>query len=291
MEESISNNLEALSRKINEAAGSMGRQAKQDSMSRAADKARDIARGLESLDQRMRDQARQRQQGSKGSQNSQSSQGSQNSRGSRGSQSAQNGQQGQQDGAANNGQPNGGSTDGAYGGGAYRGDARNWGGWYGGYWDPNDVRQFRRDFREWAADAEALRRQLQQNGVNPRDLDDIIRDLYRFADYSVPRDRLLQRSPLRRPEWPGAAAGAGHRQDEEIRVLAPPQDGRGQRIAVPFRVGSGPGRVPDGYRGVLSLPRQKAVAALKYWRFRAAARQCCPKNSAMSACVIVHGTE
>ena len=180
MEESISNNLDALSRKINEAAGSMGRQAKQDSMSRAADKARDIARGLESLDQRMRDQARRRQQGSKGSQNSQSSQGSQNSRGSRGSQSAQNGQQGQQDGAANNGQPNGGSTDGAYGGGAYRGDARNWGGWYGGYWDPNDVRQFRRDFREWAADAEALRRQLQQNNVNPRDLDDIIRDLYRF---------------------------------------------------------------------------------------------------------------
>src|SRR5207302_5716049 len=39
MEESISNNLDALSRKINEAAGSMGRQAKQDSMSRAADKA------------------------------------------------------------------------------------------------------------------------------------------------------------------------------------------------------------------------------------------------------------
>jgi len=31
-----------------------------------------------------------------------------------------------------------------------------------------------------AADAEALRRQLQQNNVNPRDLDDIIRDLYRF---------------------------------------------------------------------------------------------------------------
>src|SRR5438094_815950 len=180
MEESISNNLEALSRKINEAAGSMGRQAKQDSMSRAADKARDIARGLESLDQRMRDQARQRQQRSKGSQNSQSSQGSQNSQGSQGSQSAQNGQQGQQGGAANNGQPNGGSTDGAYGGGAYRGDARNWGGWYGGYWDPNDVRQFRRDFREWATDAEALRRQLQQNNVNPRDLDDIIRDLYRF---------------------------------------------------------------------------------------------------------------
>ncbi len=56
MEESIGSNLDALSKKINEAAGAMGKQAKQDSLSRAADKARDITRGLESLDQRMRDQ-------------------------------------------------------------------------------------------------------------------------------------------------------------------------------------------------------------------------------------------
>ena len=66
-------------------------------------------------------------------------------------------------------------------GGAYGGDARNYGGYNGGYWggrwNPDDIRQWRGQFREWANDAEALRRQLQQAGVNPRDLDDVLRDL------------------------------------------------------------------------------------------------------------------
>jgi len=196
MEESIGSNLDALSKKINEAAGSMGKQAKQDSLSRAADKARDITRGLESLDQKMRDQAKQNgaqsnQRGAQSGQQSaqsgqQSAQSSQQSAQS-GQQAAQSGQQGgqqnggQQNGQANNGSPNGGrNADGTYGGGAWNGDARNRSGYYGGRWDPNDIRQYRRDFREWANDAEALRRQLQQAGVNPKDLDDIIKDLTRF---------------------------------------------------------------------------------------------------------------
>ena len=203
MEESIGSNLDALSKKIGEAAGAMGKQAKQDSLSRAADKARDIARGLESLDQRMRDQAKQRgQNGANGQPNGNQQNGRQQN-GSPQNGSPQNGNQqagnqsGQQSGSQPSGQSsqsgqqnaqgglNGGARgdnaqDGAYGGGAWRGDARNWGGYYGGRWDPNDVRQFRRDFREWANDAEALRRQLQQAGVNPRDLDDIIKDLTRF---------------------------------------------------------------------------------------------------------------
>ena len=67
-------------------------------------------------------------------------------------------------------------------GGAYNGDARNWGGgyWNGGVWNPDDIRQWRREYREWANDAEALRRQLQATGVNQRELDDIIRDLQKF---------------------------------------------------------------------------------------------------------------
>jgi hypothetical protein len=193
MEESIGSNLDALSKKINEAAGSMGKQAKSDSMSRAADKARDISRGLESLDQRMRDQARQRGQQngqqSAGRQSGSQQSGNQQSQGQ--SQSGQQGGQqgGQQSGQANNGQansgqPNGGrNADGTYGGGAYGGpyrDGRNWGGYYGGYWDPNDIRQYRRDFREWANDAEALRRELQRSGVNTKDLDEVIKDLTRF---------------------------------------------------------------------------------------------------------------
>jgi len=94
--------------------------------------------------------------------------------GQQGSQGAD-GQQGGQAGGRNaDGSPN---AAGPYGGG----DARNWGGYgYGWRWDPNDIRQWRGEYRNWVNDAEALRRQLQQAGQNPRDLDDIIRDLRMF---------------------------------------------------------------------------------------------------------------
>ena len=182
LEETLGSNLDALSKKIGEAGAAMGKQAKQDAAARAAEKARDLVRSMESLDQRMRDRA---QQGSKGSQSSQGSAGQQ----------AQDGQAG---GATADGNPNtGGPRGGAYGGG------RNWGGpWYGGYgyWNPDDIRQFRRDYREWINDAETLRRQLQASGVNTRDLDDIIRDLTRFDNdrlYADPNGlEMLQASAI-----------------------------------------------------------------------------------------------
>ena len=37
--------------------------------------------------------------------------------------------------------------------------------------------QFRNDFREWSNDAQALRRELSQAGVDTKDLDQILRDL------------------------------------------------------------------------------------------------------------------
>ena len=57
------------------------------------------------------------------------------------------------------------------------GDARNFGPNAGGRWNGDDIRQFRREFREWQGDAEDLRRQLEASGVNPRDLDAVMRDL------------------------------------------------------------------------------------------------------------------
>ena len=39
--------------------------------------------------------------------------------------------------------------------------------------------------REWASDAEALRRQLQAGGVNPRELDEIMRDLQKFDNERI----------------------------------------------------------------------------------------------------------
>ena len=205
MEETIGTNLDALQKKIGEAASAMGKASKQDAMERAADKARDLTRGLESIDQRMRERSQngRNQNGQQNNQNGQQSnqngqqsgqngqQGSQN-----GQSSSQNGQQGSQDGqnasgANNGGRANDGYTNGSPNrGGAWGGDARNWGGYYGGYWNPDDIRQWRREYREWANDADALRRQLQATGVSPRELEDIIRDLQRFDNdrlYADPR--------------------------------------------------------------------------------------------------------
>ena len=66
MEEDIGANLDALGKKIGEAASAIGKSAKQDAQSRAADRARDLVRGMESADQRMRDRSQQNQRGQQG---------------------------------------------------------------------------------------------------------------------------------------------------------------------------------------------------------------------------------
>jgi hypothetical protein len=63
------------------------------------------------------------------------------------------------------------------------GDPRLWNGQW--RYSPDDIRQFRRDAREWQADAQALRQQLVQAGQNPRELDQIIGDLLRFDNDQV----------------------------------------------------------------------------------------------------------
>jgi hypothetical protein len=95
--------------------------------------------------------------------------------------------QGQGQGQQSQGGQNGGG--GAYDG-ANAGSPRNAYGGGNGRWNPDDIRQFRGQFREWANDAEGLRRQLQQAGVSPRDLDDVLRDLRAFDNdrvYADPR--------------------------------------------------------------------------------------------------------
>src|SRR5207247_1307037 len=47
MEDDIGANLDALQRKVADAAGTVGKQSKQDSLARAADKTRDLVRGME----------------------------------------------------------------------------------------------------------------------------------------------------------------------------------------------------------------------------------------------------
>jgi hypothetical protein len=55
---------------------------------------------------------------------------------------------------------------------------------------PDDVRQFRREFQELDRNAEQLRQQLQAAGMNPREFDDVIRDLQGLSGdrpYADPR--------------------------------------------------------------------------------------------------------
>jgi hypothetical protein len=63
---------------------------------------------------------------------------------------------------------------GAFGGGYGRDFA---GGRWNGTYGQDDVRQFRRELREWQGDAQALRQALAAQGVDVRDLDQALRDL------------------------------------------------------------------------------------------------------------------
>jgi hypothetical protein len=64
---------------------------------------------------------------------------------------------------------------GQYSGGQYRGDGRAVSGRF--TLTPDEIRQLRREFQQWQEDAQALRRDLTDAGQNPRDLDEILRDL------------------------------------------------------------------------------------------------------------------
>src|SRR3954447_19451135 len=193
MEEDIATNLDNLQKKIDEAAGAVGKASKQDAVARAADKTRDLVRGMESLDQRMRGQQQGKGQDGKGQQaNGQQSQGQQGKPGQQGQQGqqGQEGQQGQQGQGQSQGQQSQGGQNGGGGAidGANAGSPRNAYGGGNGRWNADDIRQFRGQFREWANDAEGLRRQLQQAGVNPKDLDEVLRDLRNFDNDRVYAD-------------------------------------------------------------------------------------------------------
>src|SRR5215813_12688535 len=203
MEDDISTNLDALQRKIGEAEAALGQQSKKDALGRAADKAGDLVRGLQSLGERMRQQQQMArngqnsqgqqqngQQGRQGDQNQQGQQGQgqqgqQQGQGQQGQGQGQQGQNGQgqqgQQGQGQQGQQGGGlgngNVAGPYGGGPRNGNDRTTSGNR-----PFDPRQFAREFRNWQGDADQLRRDLSAAGVNPRDLDDIVNQLRQLGD-------------------------------------------------------------------------------------------------------------
>ena len=157
MEEQIGNSVQDVKERIEEAAGAV-REPSERRAGQALDRARDVARGLESLQERARESAeQQRGQGDRGAQGAQGQEG-------RGGQQGQEGEEGQA-GQQRSGTP---SMQGGGGQGARVG---------GGRLTPEQIRQFTREYRERRADAEALRRELAREGVDVSQLDRMIAQL------------------------------------------------------------------------------------------------------------------
>jgi outer membrane murein-binding lipoprotein Lpp len=160
-EQEIGSNIGELQKKIGEAAAALG-QTKADPNAAALEKAQQLARGMESLDQRMRERTGRDQ----------------------GNQSRQGGQGGRNDGSrTNDGRGGDGDTAGGWQYGDGSGDRRP-----GGRFNPEDVRQFRGEIRQWTREAEQLRRMLQGAKIDPRELDDILRNLRALDDDRVYKD-------------------------------------------------------------------------------------------------------
>jgi hypothetical protein len=219
IENSIGSNLDSLKNTLGQAASALGKPSQADTMNQALDKARQLARGVDSLDQRLRERqqgrnGQQGQQGQQGQSNSgrqgqagqqgqdgrqdqsgqQGQQGQQGSQGQQG-QAGQQGQQGQQGQGGQQGGRNGGNaSQGQFADGGATNQFNNYGGGtgrpgnLGAQFDPGDIRQFRGDARQFATDAAQLRRMVQGQGVDPRLLDEVLRNLKALDDDRVYQD-------------------------------------------------------------------------------------------------------
>ena len=260
----------------------LGKPSKQDALARAADKTRDLVRGMESLDQRMRDR-QQGQQGRRaaGQQGNRASRaagstgtagstgpagsarptGTARSAGSAGPAGSQ-GQQGQQAQGGQNGGggANNGDNAGSPQGGAYGGDARNCGSYGGGNgrWNagrhpPVPRRVPRVGERRRRRCGASCSRPASTRAISTR----CCATCAAFDNDRVYAD----------PQRARAAAGGGDRQAEEVRVHAAAQGRGGQRLAVAVGIRSGAGRIPAGDRGVLPVAREEAAAEIAHDSF------------------------
>jgi hypothetical protein len=247
-ESAISDGIEEVRQKVNEAAGASRGESANSDASKSLDRARDLVRGQESLSERMR----QRRLGQGGDQRDSSQAGAQGARGAQGNQPGQSGQQGQQGSQAGQpgqngqqqgqngqqgqagqqqgkngqqgqgqqgqgqqgqsgqqgqgqgqgkngqqgqagqqgqgGQMGGGSQSNQQGPGGRLG-GNNQGGVPNGQLSADDIRQFAREFRDQRQSAEALKKELQQMGVDPSDLNrmiDQMRQLESGKNYDDP---------------------------------------------------------------------------------------------------------
>jgi hypothetical protein len=184
-EDEIGKNLEDVRDKLGEAASALGRSQPADAKDRTLERARQLARGMESLDQRMRDRADpngrgrspQGEQGQEGQAGQQGQSGQQGSAGQAGASGGSEGGRGSADGRSGNG-----DTTGPWGYGGGYGSRRP------GAFTGEDIRQFRGEVRQWSGEAQTLRGELRQQGIEAGDLDEILRALRELDSDRVYKD-------------------------------------------------------------------------------------------------------
>jgi hypothetical protein len=176
-EEQIGADIDAVEAKLREAAGAVAAP-ERDARAEALARARGLTRSAESMSQRL-DQQRQQtgeQPGTRGSGlGARGEAGQPGPQGQQGGGEGEPGQRGQQ-----GGQAGGGGRQGERAEGGQRGGQQMSGDMTGGRFEGGgqfDPRQFQREARERRTEAEALRRELQALGVDPRELDALISNM------------------------------------------------------------------------------------------------------------------
>ena len=148
-------------------------------MAQALDRTRDLMRSLESLDHRMWQEGQRSEEGEPGSQAGEEGQPGDAQSGEQAGEQA-----GDQAGPADGDAATLGSRWGGPFGGRYGYDRRP-GAWE---WDPQDVRQWQREYRERAGEVEELRRLLEQEDFAAADLSEIIERMRELDDLRTYQD-------------------------------------------------------------------------------------------------------
>jgi hypothetical protein len=188
-EEQIQADMENLVDRIRQAKGAAGR-SEESQAADALDKTRDLVRDLESIGERVRerqDQARRLQQGG-GEPGEESSQSGESGEGQQQGESSEEGRQGQEGQEGRRGES--GQDQGRFGQGTAGAGSQDGRSFQPGTFSTEDIRQWRREFRERMNEAQELRRELQRQDLQVPDLKSIIDRMKAFDSQQIYLDPL-----------------------------------------------------------------------------------------------------
>jgi hypothetical protein len=177
LEDDVAANLDTVRRRLGEAAQALGRPSKEDTVAEMLDRARQIARGLESLDERLREQRAgrgelaDRDAGARSGRRPEAPSGNTPQGSPRGGATAGRDAAGDRRAGSGDERPGVGDTVGPWGPGGGWGDRRPWA------WTGDQIRQWRGEVRRWSSEVAELRGRLRQLGEQTADLDEILRAL------------------------------------------------------------------------------------------------------------------